>query len=643
MKIFTSSRFLNESYGGFKMPSMDEIDSGYGMPTLYRVAFKDQLSSLFKYGYNRAFTGTKGGNMYGPGVYCTFNLQDSIHNVKTKPEYGDCIVSMRLIGGFGGFIIFDENLARQTYGNKWRLKDQLMNVAGFDESSAEDTEKRCSSIANASLYHGRTAPAAYFIWSSYRHSLFKKHGVKGLIYKGNRDGHCALPYDFSSVIPYGVSFDQGNTFKKRFNRDMYEFLKDHIDVEFRFGGMYEEVLNSVKGFTMVKNHDGKYNVLNNETGKPISERWFDEVVGQINPNTGLFGFVCDGIEFYGSINKNEYGTIGSIVDPISHRDFCYFSDLDGLIDAIKAGGYKDFADYYVNEEPEEDEGEIEESILRRTVDRLVRKNLGMLSEEHLKVVDNISDIIDMIGDQWTSPDDMWWINIDSRKKDYRNFNSRNGNSQDTKWFFRVNREDGTHRENHVGYVIVRGRTREDCQDSLRNAVVHLNPWAAKMCGTSTVYSNGNAEALKIVCNNFFARAYITINKRSMKRIISVSRLDKKKGLFPGREFHHRAGQIKSGTDSSGMDWGSVYKLGLIDCDIDIPAAHRELEDYLSSNGVHIIKKRQSHDGMHYIVPIGDVQGLDFSFMDKYATNNRPGDPNVLFKPDAKIPVYSAIG
>ena len=72
-------------------------------------------------------------------------------------------------------------------------------------------------------------------------------------------------------------------------------------------------------------------------------------------------------------------------------------------------------------------------------------------------------------------------------------------------------------------------------------------------------------------------------------------------------------------------------------------AHKELENYLAQNNVQIIKKRQSHDGMHYIVPIEDVQGLDFSFMDKYATNNRPGDPNVLFKPDAKIPVYSAIG
>lgn len=640
MKLFTESKILYEEEGNYKMPSMQEIDNGAGMVTLYRVAFKNQLESLFKYGYNRAFTGTKGGNMYGPGVYCTFKLSDTIHNVKTKPEYGDCIVSMRLIGGFDKFIIFDENLARQTYGNAWKIKDQLVNVAGFDERTARETEYACS--RESDLYHTRTAPAAYYIWRKFRHSLFKNHGVKGLIYKGNRDGHCALPYEFSAVIPYAVSFDQGKTFQKKFNNELYNFIKDHTDVEFRFGGKFEEVSQSVRGFTMVKNNSGKYNIIQNETNKEISNLWFDEVDGQINPESGIFGFTCNNIHFYGSIFSPENGVIGCILDPIDNEPYCYFSDLKDLVADIKNKGYSDFEDYYQNEE--DDDMNETKNIVKQLIENIVKERLSeILNEEHLKVVDNISEIIDLIGQYWTSPDDMWWINIDSRKKDFRNFNKRETNKHNQKWFSRVNRTDGTHRENHVGYVLVRGRTKEAAQNSLRNCVVHLNPWAADMCGTDAVYSNGNAEALKIVCNRFFARSYITINKRSIKKIIRISRLDKTKGLFKGREFHHRAGQIKSGIDSSGVDWGKEYPLGLIDCDIDIPQAHRELENYLSQNNVHIIKKRQSHDGMHYIVPITDVQGLDFSFMDKYATNNRPGDPNVLFKPDAKIPVYSAIG
>ena len=54
-------------------------------------------------------------------------------------------------------------------------------------------------------------------------------------------------------------------------------------------------------------------------------------------------------------------------------------------------------------------------------------------------------------------------------------------------------------------------------------------------------------------------------------------------------------------------------------------------------------KRQSHDGMHYIIPINQAKNLNFDFMDKYSTNNRRGDPNVLFKPDANIIVYSPVG
>lgn len=633
MRLFTT---LNEAEENFKMPSMEEIDSGQGMVTLYRVAFSDQLESLFKYGYNRAFTGTKGGNMYGPGVYCTFNLKDSIHNVKTKPEYGNCIVQMRLIGGFNGFIIFDENLAKQTYGQNWRIKDQLINVAGFDQRKAQETEYACS--RQSDLYHVRTAPAAHYIWTSFRHDLFKSHGVKGLIYKGNRDGHCALPYDFSAVIPYGVSFDQGRTFKRKFNQNLYNFLKDHTDVEFRFGGKFKEVSQSVRGFTLVKNNNGKYNIIQNETNKEISNVWFDEIDGQIHAETGIFGFTYNNIHFYGSIFSPDNNVVGCILDPFDKEPYCYFSDLKDLVADIKNKGYSDFEDYYQNEE--DDDMNETKNIVKQLIENAIRE---YLNEEHLKVVDNIDEIIDLIGQYWTSPDDMWWINIDSRKKDFRNFNKREHNKRNQKWFSRVNHTDGTHRENHVGYVLVRGRTKEACQNSLRNCVVHLNPWAADMCGTDTVYSNGHAEALKIVCNRFFARSYITINKRSIKKIIRISRLDKTKGLFKGREFHHRAGQIKSGVDASGVDWGKEYPLGLIDCDIDIPEAHKELENYLAQNNVQIIKKRQSHDGMHYIVPIEDVQGLDFSFMDKYATNNRPGDPNVLFKPDAKIPVYSAIG
>lgn len=277
------------------------------------------------------------------------------------------------------------------------------------------------------------------------------------------------------------------------------------------------------------------------------------------------------------------------------------------------------------------------------IDRIIRENIQMLIDEsHLKVVDNIDEVVKLLESGWKSGDDVWWVKIEARLKDYKKYNMRNPNRK-PKWWKQVNGPDGTKRENHVGYVIVRGATKEACVRSLKNAVVHLNPWAARQIGSKTVYSNGNAEAIRMVCNNFFARAYITINSRSMQNTIDKARDDKKNGLFRGREFHHRVGQSRSGIDPSGVNWTVNRPLGLIDCDVDDVQAQQELDNYLASKGIQPLFRKPSHDGMHYVIKIKDAEGLDFSFMDKYATGNRAGDPNVLFKPDANLLLYSAIG
>lgn len=274
---------------------------------------------------------------------------------------------------------------------------------------------------------------------------------------------------------------------------------------------------------------------------------------------------------------------------------------------------------------------------------IIRESIyNLLNEVHLKEVDNIKEIAQMVGDSWTSPDDVWWVKIEARLKDYKHFNARNPRARGMYWK-QTPGPDGTKRENHVGYVIVRGATKEACVQSLMNAVVHLNPWAAQKLHTDIVYSNGNADAIRQVCKFFFARAYITINHRSMQQTIDRAREDKKVGLFKGREFHHRVGQSRTGIDASGVNWSVNRPLGLIDCDIDDPVAQQKLDAYLKNKGITPLFRKPSHDGMHYVIKIADAQGLDFSFMDNYASNNRKNDPKVLFKPDANLLLYSAVG
>jgi nucleoside-triphosphatase THEP1 len=287
---------------------------------------------------------------------------------------------------------------------------------------------------------------------------------------------------------------------------------------------------------------------------------------------------------------------------------------------------------------------INESILEKVITESIKE---ILSEDHLKVVDNIPEMESYIHDTWNSPNDVWWVKIEARKKDYKNYNIRNKGQKPTKWWKRVGGPDSTDRENHVGYVIVRGANAEAAVNSMKNAVVHLNPWAADIAGTDKVYSNGNCEAIKTVCHQFFARAYITVNPRKMDATVQKARDDKKSGLFKGREFHHRVGQARTGVDSSGFNWSIDRPNGLVDCDVDDAQGQKWLEDYFSQQGVEIKLRKPSHDGMHYIISIDDAKKCDFKYilknMSQYDTNNRKGDPSVLFKPDANIILYSAVG
>lgn len=358
------------------------------MITLYRVAFSNQLDSIFKNGYRRDFTGTKGGNMYGPGVYCTFRLEDSINNVRTKPEYGNCIIEMRLIGGFNGFIIFDERWAKRVYGDKWKIEDQLVNVAGFDRANAINIVSNIG--AHSDLYNGRTAPAAYSLWSRVKKDIFQQRGVRGLIYKGNRDGHCALPYDFSSVIPFAVSFDEGRTFQKRFNRVLYDNVIDHPDVQFRYGGKYKTVFRAVKGFTMVKDERGKYNLINSANDKPISQVWFDDVRGAIDPSTGTFGFTYGGFEFYGSIYTPDGGTEdGCILD--SYGDpYCDFSDLQDLVSDMRSRGVGSFEEYDELTSQEEQNESIGR-IVNRVIETILNEG-RTVNDDGVVTIDNFDDV-----------------------------------------------------------------------------------------------------------------------------------------------------------------------------------------------------------------------------------------------------------
>ena len=145
-----------------QMPPAKDVTTS-GLPILYRVGFRNQVASVFKYGYNRQFAGMAGGLMYGVGTYCNDNLHDAQGSVGVK-EYGDTIFKMYLAGGYYGFIIFNERKARNVYGNRWKLEDQLRDVYNATDEEINHIKHECDAkirYKGGSYYHGRTAPAAH--------------------------------------------------------------------------------------------------------------------------------------------------------------------------------------------------------------------------------------------------------------------------------------------------------------------------------------------------------------------------------------------------------------------------------------------------------------------------------------------------
>lgn len=261
----------------------------------------------------------------------------------------------------------------------------------------------------------------------------------------------------------------------------------------------------------------------------------------------------------------------------------------------------------------------------------ILEETGMI-DEHIAVIDNTKDVEKLISMQWTSPDDYWFIQVTQRKKDFRNFNKRHGGQ--SKWWNRVSGVDGTVRENFAGYGVVKGNTLQDAINCLHNIKIKLNPWAAQILGQNEVQSAGNMEAIYKVCDTLWARAYITINKRSMSR---TQRIAKQGGL---RAFEKES--------SRNHNDAKYYPWSMIDMDIDDANAASETDTALRKLGINPKIRHSSHDGMHYFFDTRDIMNYtehspEFSpIARKYAASKQPGEAFTM-KEDAKMIIYSPCG
>ena len=178
------------------------------------------IKSLMNYGFSREYTGDNGGNMYGPGVYNVYTLRSSNESAR---GYGRYIVKSFLLGGYQDFLIFNEEMAKEVYGNEWPIDMQIKKL--FPPKICEEIFRRFNVIGakpyrrgglynignlymnnNSNIKTVKTSVIAVQI-TDFLRSKIAQSKVRGIIYSGNHDGECAFVRNFSDVIPFYYSKD----------------------------------------------------------------------------------------------------------------------------------------------------------------------------------------------------------------------------------------------------------------------------------------------------------------------------------------------------------------------------------------------------------------------------------------------------
>ena len=284
------------SYYHYNIPDMSYFDSDK-VVSIYHVTKPEVVDNIFKFGHDREFLSTY---VYGKGVYAAYDVANGKNQI---PSYGTAMIQLKLIGGYDRFIIFPTNeatkrIAQRQYGRNISIFDQLKSFLPYE--IAKEVYSDCGDRIER-----------------YSHYASKYH-IRGAVYQWG--GTIAvLPYDFSTVVPYAVSYDGGKTFQKKFNEQTWERVLTNVDVEWRYGNKYKRIDKAIlgynnngekTGYSRVQKKNGKWNYIDIQTGKEELPFDFDSLTS-MNPDTGNFqaeykGIIVDAC-FDGFYDDNEEG------------------------------------------------------------------------------------------------------------------------------------------------------------------------------------------------------------------------------------------------------------------------------------------------------------------------------------------------
>ncbi len=296
-KFSVNENSLDEfNYDGIDIPDESYFENE-SLPSIYHVTNKEAAENMFKTGYDQEFMKVAA---YGRGVYTAIDVKNGRNQLGS---YGDTMIQFKLIGGYRNFLIFNEYYAKKIYGEHHSILSQLKTFMSHDDAHE---------LFNKCRYDVR----------SYS-QVANKYKIHGAVYDWGRT-IAVLPFDMSLCYPYAVSYDGGKTFIKKANKQTFERFASSVDVDWRFGAKYKNIKKAIKfkdfngnitGYSLAQKYNGKYNIVNIQTGEEISPVDFDSCT-PINPIEGReYGnfsaeyngvwFNCN-IEYYKDSHGNRY-------------------------------------------------------------------------------------------------------------------------------------------------------------------------------------------------------------------------------------------------------------------------------------------------------------------------------------------------
>jgi len=587
----------NENFGTNVKGELTKNDIKSGVPLYHRPKDSQNgdalavIKSLMNYGFSREYTGDNGGNMYGPGVYNVYTLRSSNESAR---GYGRYIIKSFLLGGYADFLVFNEDMAKEVYGNEWPIDIQLKKL--LPEKLCNEVFRRFN-VINAKPYrrHGlynigdlymnnnssvktvKTSNIAVQI-TDFLGQKISQTRVRGIVYSGNHDGECAFVRNFSDVIPFYYSKDNGKTWIEGITNNLIWRAGHETDVEAtlkhstnddgkkRFTDTADR---SINGFVLV--YKGKKaNYFEVATNSLISKTWFD-YASNFNED-GIAEVLYNGHNYY--IEKIDDEEDRFLVGTDEEGPICYLKDFPEAV--ISESMFEDIAKEVLN--------------------------------EGQQLIDNFDMITNML--DFKSSDDFYFVQIIKRFKDNPNDDRSQGNYHGGAWYLK-------------GYRI---RSGDD--------LLKLKPEIIKMCHD----------------NN--ARAYITINSRSEKETNDFIKIYRKK-YRPTDPRYVYADDIVPGQAKDGPSWkGKRSRLFL---DVDVPKNAKgsdgrniwdEVRYMLKMVGIVPIAEYETPSGgLHIILPDKEDQRLFylkrlFNKFDNWQHKGRLATvhPNV----DGKIILYSNV-